>query len=161
VVALSASQNETKEHYAEAGFSGFLNKPYTSEALVKLINTLFPQTTPLAAETETSLKFSLLTSFAGDDPLASANILRTFYEETLKNMQQLQKALAENDRGLAARLSHKLIPLFTMLEAHTLVQQLRVLETDETQLAEADWKQMLADVILRVKDAIDQLPTVE
>ncbi|MDR1556518.1 MAG: response regulator [Tannerellaceae bacterium] len=155
VIALSASLSEEKEHYLEAGFAGFLNKPFTVEELVGLLNELF--STPLQ-ETEVPLNFSALTAFAEDDAEASASILRTFSEETQKNVAFLQEALENADRPQAARVSHKLIPLFTMLGAGTLVGLLRIIEANEDSLDEAAWQQTLKDAIRRILVVRRQIP---
>ena len=40
VIALSASIAKEHEHYLEAGFTGFLNKPFTAAQLISLLNEL-------------------------------------------------------------------------------------------------------------------------
>ena len=91
------------------------------------------------------------------DPEASASILRTFSEETRKSIEALKEALDLKDRDKASRLSHKLIPLFTMLGANTLVQHLRILEKNDEELTDSGWNRLLEEVIEQaiaiVKDA--------
>lgn len=152
VIALSASVAKEHNHYLEAGFTGFLNKPFTAGQLIALLNELL--TTDLKPETE--LNFSSLTAFAGEDIEASASILRTFSEETNKSISLLRQALAEADREYAARLSHKLIPLFTMLGANTLVQQLRILEKNDEELSDSGWKNLLEEVIVQAIGVVEQ-----
>ncbi|MDR1645387.1 MAG: response regulator [Tannerellaceae bacterium] len=153
VIALSASLAEEQEHYIAAGFSGFLNKPFTAGELITLLNKLFPG----QMLTDDRLNWAALTSFAGDDKDASHAILRTFSEETRQSIALLQEALNDGNRPQAAKLSHKLIPLFTMLEAHTLVRQLRVLESNDDTLDESAWRQTLKDVITQATAVIGQI----
>lgn len=40
VIALSASVAKDHNHYIEAGFTGFINKPFTAEQLIELLNKL-------------------------------------------------------------------------------------------------------------------------
>ena len=122
VIALSASIAKEHEHYLEAGFTGFLNKPFTAAQLISLLNELLT----LHLEARSELNFSSLTAFAGEDPEASASILKTFSEETRKSIDLLRDALEGKDREEASRISHKLIPLFTMLGANSLVKPLPV-----------------------------------
>lgn len=152
VIALSASVAKEHNHYLEAGFTGFLNKPFTAGQLIALLNELL--TADLKPETE--LNFSSLTAFAGEDREASASILRTFSEETNKSTCLLRQALAEADREYAAQLSHKLIPLFTMLGANTLVQQLRILEKNDEELSDSGWTNLLEEVIVQVIGVVEQ-----
>lgn len=152
VIALSASVANEEEHYLTVGFTAFLQKPFTAAQLISLLNTLF--TTDL--EIKTSLNFESLTAFAGEDRAASLSILRTFTEETGKSIALLQKALVDADRQEAARISHKLIPLFTMLGANTLVQHLRILEKNDEELTDDGWKFLLSEVIAQATSIVKQ-----
>ena len=143
----------TDIHYLEAGFTGFLNKPFTAAQLISLLNELLT----LHLEAKSELNFSSLTAFAGEDPEASASILKTFSEETRKSIDLLRDALEGKDREEASRISHKLIPLFTMLGANSLVQHLRILEKNDEELTDSGWYHLLGEVIEQalaiVKDA--------
>lgn len=152
VIALSASVANEHVHYVEAGFTSFLNKPFTANQLISLLNELL--TTNLEVNTE--LNFASLTAFAGEDKEASATILRTFSTETMKSIVLLQEASSQSNREEASHISHKLIPLFTMLGANTLVQQLRILEKKESEFPESDWKRILAEVISQATAIVKQ-----
>lgn len=152
VIALSASVAKEHEHYLEAGFTAFLNKPFTAVQLISLLNQLLT----IHLEVKASLNFQSLTAFAGEDRAASLSILRTFTEETGKSIALLQQALEQGDRREAARISHKLIPLFTMLGANALVQHLRILEKDDEELTEAGWKYLLSEVITQASAIVTQ-----
>ena len=69
----------------------------------------------------------------------------------------LRDALEGKDREEASRISHKLIPLFTMLGANSLVQHLRILEKNDEELTDSGWYHLLGEVIEQalaiVKDA--------
>ena len=152
VIALSASVANEHSHYIEAGFTGFLNKPFTAEQLIALLNKLLA----LHLEPVVKIDFSSLTVFAGEDAVASASILQTFTEETTKSIQLLQAALDMEKRTEAARLSHKLIPLLTMLGANNLVQKLRILEKNDDELSDEGWRNLLTEVIENVSDIVLQ-----
>lgn len=155
VIALSASIAKEQAHYLEAGFTAFLNKPFTAAQLISLLNRLL--TADL--EVKSDLNFSSLTAFAGEDAEASASILRTFKEETGKSIALLQKASEAGDRPEAARISHKLIPLFSMLGANTLVQHLRILEKNDEELTDGGWNRLLSEVIRQATAIIEQAGT--
>ncbi|MDR1357721.1 MAG: response regulator [Tannerellaceae bacterium] len=154
VIALTAGISEEKEHYAEAGFDGFLNKPLTIEEFTTLVNKLLPPQTQTPPDEP---NVAALTAFAGNDATAAAAILQSFSEETQKSLSLLQKALAEANRQQAAAISHKLIPLFTLLEAKTIVALLRTLETNENATNDPQWKQTLAAAIARIQALTDQI----
>lgn len=157
VIALSASIAKEHEHYLEAGFTGFLNKPFTAAQLISLLNELLT----LRLEPKTGLDFSSLTSFAGEDPEASASILKTFSEETRKSIGLLRVALEAEDREDASRISHKLIPLFTMLGANSLVQHLRILEKNDEELTDSGWHHLLDEVITQALSIVEDAESVK
>lgn len=152
VIALSASIANDRAHYLDAGFTGFLNKPFTATQLISLLNELLA----LRLEVNTSLSFTSLTAFAGEDKEASDSILRTFVDETAKSIQALELALPKRDRSEVARLSHKLIPLFSMLGANSLVQHLRLLEKNDAELTDEGWKRLLEEVIQMARSIVAQ-----
>lgn len=154
VVALSASLENEHNHYLEAGFTGFLNKPFTAEQLITLLNKLLA--VDIHTNTSTGLDFTSLTAFAGDDKEASASIIRTFTEETGKNITLLEEALDTMDRESAAKVSHKLLPLFMMLGATTLVPFLRMLDKNDEALSDEGWKRLLSDVIGQARQVLQQ-----
>ncbi len=152
VVALSASVANEHTHYIENGFTDFLNKPFTAAQLIELLNRLL--TTHL--EPVAQLNFAGLTAFAGDDADASASILRTFIDETSHSIDLLHQAAEAKDRTEVSRLSHKLIPLLTMLGANHLVQKLRILEKNDAELTESGWETLLGEVIDALTDIVCQ-----
>lgn len=152
VIALSASLENEHGHYLEAGFTGFLNKPFTARQLIALLNELLSAGLAVASD----FNFDSLTAFAGEDREASASILKTFIEETGKSNALLAKALQEDDREQSAKISHKMIPLFTMLGAVSLVEKLRRVEKDAHTLPVEEWKTLLEGIITEVKKVIEQ-----
>jgi len=100
--------------------------------------------------------FDSLTAFAGEDKDASTSIIRTFAEETNKSISLLQQSLEKAERNAAAKISHKLIPLFTMLGASDLVAQLRILEKNDVALTDDGWKRLLSEVILQATAVVNQ-----
>ncbi len=154
VIALSASVENEHIHYLESGFTGFLNKPFTAKQLIALLNNLLQADIP--AEVSPEFNFDSLTAFAGEDKDASASIIRTFAEETNKSISLLQQALEKTGRAPAAKISHKLIPLFTMLGASDLVAQLRILEKNDEALTNDGWKRLLSDVIRQATVVVNQ-----
>ncbi|MDH6305128.1 signal transduction histidine kinase/DNA-binding response OmpR family regulator [Parabacteroides sp. PF5-5] len=148
VVALSASVAETKEHYREVGFTGFLNKPFTANELIQLLNEILSvQLNPI--------NISSLLSFAEEDKEASKDILKTFSEETKKNISLLEEALSKKDMVQAAKVAHKMIPLLKMMEVNTLVDKLKELEANR--LPKKKWEQTIKSVIKESSDIAIQV----
>ena len=152
VVALSANVGKEQEHYREAGFTAFLNKPFTAAQLISLLNELLK----VRLEPCAGFDFSSLTAFAGEDSEASMGILRTFIEETQKSIEGLMAARAATDRVEAGRIAHKLIPLFAMLGANSLVQHLRLLEKQDPELPSTTWSQLLDEVVAQAQSLVEE-----
>lgn len=76
----------------------------------------------------TSYDFSALTAFSGDDPEAAKSILDSFVTETRLNAGRLRQAVDAADMNAVAAVSHKMIPLFTLIGATELVAELKILE---------------------------------
>ena len=152
VVALSANVGKEQEHYREAGFTAFLNKPFTAAQLISLLNELLK----VRLEPCVGFDFSSLTAFAGEDSEASMGILRTFIEETHKSIEGLMAARAATDRVEAGRIAHKLIPLFAMLGANSLVQHLRLLEKQDPELPSTTWLQLLDEVVAQAQSLVEE-----
>ena len=152
VVALSANVGKEQEHYREAGFTAFLNKPFTAAQLISLLNELLK----VRLEPCVGFDFSSLTAFAGEDSEASMGILRTFIEETQKSIEGLMAARAAADRVEAGRIAHKLIPLFAMLGANSLVQHLRLLEKQDPELPSTTWLQLLDEVVAQAQSLVEE-----
>ena len=152
VVALSANVGKEQEHYREAGFTAFLNKPFTAAQLISLLNELLK----VRLEPCAGFDFSSLTAFAGEDSEASMGILRTFIEETHKSIEGLMAARAATDRVEAGRIAHKLIPLFAMLGANSLVQHLRLLEKQDPELPSNTWSQLLDEVVAQAQSLVEE-----
>lgn len=162
VVVLSGSIGKDTKKYTDAGFTACLAKPFTAKELISLLHSLLPDVKeaeqPVGDERKKAgnLDYSSLTAFAGDDKEASAAIMRTFYEETNKNIDVFRKALETKDRRAAGEMAHKMIPLFTLLGADILVQQLRLLQSNDTELTDSGWGRLLSDVIQHASSLIEE-----
>lgn len=131
VIAVTARSEMETEDFRAHGFAGCLHKPFSVFDLLALLggvespvagepssssSPFTTQRSPLTVH-HSSFNFSALTAFSEDDEEAARAILHTFVEETGKNKAQMIAAFeAENVDGIAA-MAHKLLPLFTLIEA--------------------------------------------
>lgn len=69
--------------------------------------------------------FGRLTAFAGDDPEAAHAILRSFVEQHTASVETLCRALACGDTATLRATAHRMLPLFTMLDARSVTTPLR------------------------------------
>ena len=83
------------------------------------------------------MNFDPLTAYAGDDAGAARSILASFAEQTAANCAELEKAVENGDARSVKALSHKMLPIFTMLGAAEVADTLRRAETHEGPLTDA------------------------
>lgn len=129
VIALTARSDINEQQFTEKGFAGCLHKPYSQKEVLQLIEKMTgrtltkvafpmpPSAVTLLHPKEETFNFSALTAFSGGDAEASTEILRSFAEETQQNKSILEDALKTGNCNQAKAIAHKLLPLFTMLEA--------------------------------------------
>lgn len=155
VIALSASVANEKDFYLSAGFTGFLNKPFTAKELITVLNDL------LATDFDQDMKldFSSLTNFAAGDQEAVKTILDTFKKETSSNIERLKSTVVQIDRIKASKIAHKMIPVFSMIGANHLVQRLRLLEKNDDELSDEAWGALIAEVDVQVKSIMEDIST--
>ncbi len=143
VIALSASIDKDSDYYIKMGFNGFLNKPFSPNQLITMLN----NTLSTGIQQKPAFDYSPLTAFAEDDKEATHSILTTFFEETNTNISMLEKALQEKDRKKASQIAHKVIPVITMMGNSELVASLRTIEENKDNLSEENWSELLISVI--------------
>lgn len=141
VIAVTARSDMKPEEFTAHGFAGCLHKPFTVAELFRELNmegigqASVRQGEDIAGNAEDvsspqpSYNFSALTAFSGDDPEAAKSILESFVSETRRNAGRLQEAVDAADMDGVAAVSHKMIPLFTLIGATELVEELKVLES--------------------------------
>lgn len=141
VIAVTARSDMKPEEFTAHGFAGCLHKPFTVVELFRELNmegigqASVRQGEDIARNAEDvsslqpSYNFSALTAFSGDDPEAAKSILESFVSETRCNARRLQEAVDAADMDGVAAVSHKMIPLFTLIGATELVEELKVLES--------------------------------
>lgn len=153
VIALSASVANEKDYYLEAGFTGFLNKPFTAKELITVLNDL------LATDFDQDMRldFSSLTAFAAGDKEALNTILDTFKKETSGNIELLKSTVEQIDRVKASKVAHKMIPVFSMIGANHLVQRLRLLEKNDDELSDEAWSSLIAEVDVQVRSIMEDV----
>lgn len=172
VIAVTARSDMKPEEFKAHGFAGCLHKPFTVNELLQELNIegigtsqeLIPQSGELpdsaiaSSSPNCPYNFSALTAFSGDDSEAAKSILESFVSETRLNIERLQKAVDTADMDELAAVSHKMIPLFTLIGATELVEQLKILETSRgIPFTEEQEKRALRSLAL-IEDIIQSLP---
>ena len=137
IIALSAKSDIRKEDVRNGGFTDFLMKPFTSAQLYDAIREHMNRKgfEPISADTTTKGVAALI-SVVMDDKETSAEILKTFCDETSKNMLEMEQAFRANDKKTAGQLAHKIVPLIEMMGDEELSALLRKIEREDSLSAE-------------------------
>ena len=171
VIAITARGDMNENDFQQKGFAGMLQKPFNQSELKKVVKNALnhltvsdniPDTLPVQKNThETSphtdqpYNFSPLTAFSEDDPEAAKEILRTFAQETQKNMEKLQTAISNKDMEALCATAHKMLPTFLMIEAQKAIPLLKWLEQQRgTQTYTPEAEQAAETVIAETKQVL-------
>lgn len=171
VIAITARGDMNENDFLQKGFAGMLQKPFNQSELKKVVKNALPHltvsdnipdTSPVQKDThETSphtdqpYNFSPLTAFSEDDPEAAKEILRTFAQETQKNMEKLQTAISNKDMEALCATAHKMLPTFLMIEAQKAIPMLKWLEQQRgTQTYTPEAEQAAEAVIAETKQVL-------
>lgn len=159
VIAVTARSDMQREEFTVHGFAGCLHKPFTVSELLHELN-MEDKGMEVTEVSETSAcpgyKFSSLTAFSVDDPEAAKSILESFVAETRLNAERLQKAVENEDVDEMAAVSHKMIPLFTLIGAAELVALLKLLETSHGVPFTGELKEHALAALVLIEDVITQ-----
>lgn len=171
VITITARGDMNENDFLQKGFAGMLQKPFNQSELKKVVKNALPHltvsdnipdTSPVQKDThETSphtdqpYNFSPLTAFSEDDPEAAKEILRTFAQETQKNMEKLQTAISNKDMEALCATAHKMLPTFLMIEAQKAIPMLKWLEQQRgTQTYTPEAEQAAEAVIAETKQVL-------
>lgn len=172
VIAVTARSEMETEDFRGHGFAGCLHKPFSVADLLALLggdpspvhsepsakDTALCVAPSSGATQPPSFNFSALTAFSEDDEEAAKTILRTFVEETQKNKQQMSVALeAENTDGITA-MAHKLLPLFTLIEAQEAVRLLSWLEARRREAFSEEIGERVKEVLELIDEVLRKVP---
>ena len=159
VIAVTARSDMQREEFTVHGFAGCLHKPFTVSELLHELN-VEDKGKEVTEVSEASAcpgyKFSSLTVFSVDDPEAAKSILESFVAETRLNAERLQKAVENEDVDEMAAVSHKMIPLFTLIGATELVALLKLLETSHGVPFTGELKEHALAALVLIEDVITQ-----
>lgn len=171
VIAITARGDMNENDFLQKGFADMLQKPFNQSELKKVVKNALPHltvsdnipdTSPVQKEahetsphTDQPYNFSPLTAFSEDDPEAAKEILRTFAQETQKNMEKLQTAISNKDMEALCATAHKMLPTFLMIEAQKAIPMLKWLEQQRgTQTYTPEAEQAAEAVIAETKQVL-------
>lgn len=121
VVAMTARGDKEREAFASAGFAACIYKPFSMHELLDLIASVTDST----KSEEVSADFAALTADVRD----KKKLLRTFIEQSNKDIEQLRKA--GNDRERLREIIHRMLPMWELLQTDDLLHSYRKVLHDD------------------------------
>lgn len=124
VVAMTARGDRGNEVFLKAGFAACIYKPFSSSELISLLSTI---TTSLPVERK-RIDFSAMLSEVSD----KKRLLDSFISQSEKDKRELDTALKLKDRKKLQEITHRMQPMWELLQMKELLSAYRVLLRDST-----------------------------
>ena len=124
VVAMTARGDRGNEVFLKAGFAACIYKPFSSSELISLLSTI---TTSLPVERK-RIDFSAMLSEVSD----KKRLLDSFISQSEKDNRELDMALKLKDRKKLREITHRMQPMWELLQMKELLSAYRVLLRDST-----------------------------
>ena len=115
VVAMTARGDKEREAFISAGFAACIYKPFSMHELLDLISSVVSDTKPKPVYAD----FASLTADVRD----KKQLLRTFIEQSRKDIAQLREA--GNDRERLREIVHRMLPMWELLQTDELLHSYR------------------------------------
>ncbi len=139
IIAVTARSDMEAEDFLKQGFSGCLHKPFTTKELISVLQKIDPCDSEMGSHlpepvevpcssVNSKFNFSALTAFSGNDVEASNSIMKSFITETRINIGIFQQAIDKKEQKQISAIAHKMLPIFTLLGDHRLIDLLKELE---------------------------------
>ncbi|XLS28823.1 ATP-binding protein [Flavobacteriaceae bacterium M23B6Z8] len=136
IIAVSGRKNLKKKDYREAGFAGFLVKPFFPEDLLNEIENLVQNDVRLQKENKNTEEFyetaafnlNPIAAFLNNDSKALEEVLEMFIENTHKNLAQIDQLVVAKDLEGLSQISHKMLTMFRQIEAKRVLPHLEYFE---------------------------------
>ncbi|WP_224485083.1 ATP-binding protein [Robertkochia aurantiaca] len=142
IIAVTGRKELPAKDYLDAGFSGFLNKPYTPAAILSMIDQVMSGKTQFTENgtgkgSQKQLKpfngdeaynLSSMMSFLNNDESALKEILDLFRENTLKDLTLLEESARKGEYERARELGHKMQTMYRQINAVNIIPILNKIE---------------------------------
>ena len=124
VVAMTARGDRDKEAFLNAGFTDYIYKPFSSSELLSLLSTIRRN----RQEETHSVDFSLILSEVSD----KSKTLLSFISQSEKDREELGTAMKNGDRQKLREITHRMQPMWELLQMEEALSAYRALLKNET-----------------------------
>lgn len=165
VIALSANGDKNEKDYQQAGFTAYLNKPFSSEQLFGILEkvsgytcgalTAAPEMSKESSTQGYSLKSIML--FTDNDQEATNKIVESFIRDTQHHLHLFATYIETGQTEAISQLAHKMLPMFRQLETSAIIGLLEKLE--HTKLTATEMRPIIGQIDTDCGELIDKLST--
>ncbi|KAF2341232.1 hybrid sensor histidine kinase/response regulator [Flavobacterium tistrianum] len=163
VIALTGRTDLDLSVYKNAGFTTVVKKPYSPKILLETIQHILDHEEVLVTESTESVNknssqlYSLetLKDFLGQDESALKEVLKSFIETTLENIQFLKTAVQEQNHEEIKSIAHRIAPMFKQIQSNEIGKLLKDLEKED--LDTIDLKTTFSDLDGKIKNLFKEL----
>ena len=124
VVAMTARGDRDKEAFLNAGFTDYIYKPFSSSELLSLLSMIRKN----RQEDNHSVDFSLILSEVSD----KSKTLLSFISQSEKDRGELATAMKNGDRQKLREITHRMQPMWELLQMEETLSAYRALLKNET-----------------------------
>ncbi len=124
VVAMTARGDREKEAFLHAGFTDCIYKPFSSSELLSLLSTIRRN----RQEDNHSVDFSLILSEVSN----KSKTLLSFITQSEKDREELATAMKNGDRQKLREITHRMQPMWELLQMEDALSAYRTLLKDDT-----------------------------
>jgi len=143
VVAISGDER-TKNNPEEAyHFSGFLNKGFTKEDFIKMVNQVCIHN--LYGDTEVNI--ASLIAFTGNDPEEIRDTLQVFIQSARTDIDKLNQYLSDRNKKEVRSICHRLSSQLNLVTNRKSFWYLDKMLKDEQKLSDQEWEEVVAETI--------------
>lgn len=136
IIAVSGRKNLKKKDYQNAGFAGFLVKPFFPKDLMNEIKIVLEKDSNEPCENSENFDFDKtseynlkpIAAFLSNDAKALEEVLDTLIENTYKNLEQIDAFVASKNLEGVSQISHKMLTMFRQIEAKRVLPHLEYFE---------------------------------
>lgn len=164
VIAMTGSREHSRDYYFEQGFAEMLPKPFTKQELVAALGRIFPEKmhslnhdATQILEEEPSVEndifdLSLLKSFL-DTQKALDEILNLFNSQTETDLQEIKKALSQNNIEIVNEIAHRMLTMFRQIKANGVIPILEKMENYSSEIeTEIEIQKDFEKLVINIRD---------
>ncbi len=169
IIAMTGGKKYARKEYLAHGFIEMLQKPFSKNQLIAALSPLFlnriethlPELQVFKNASHELFDLSFLESFLNNETSLN-EVLGIFYEQTEKDMAQIEKAIATFNCPLLANTAHRMLTMCRQLNAKKINPILETMEQcAKGETSQSEMEQLFANLRNEVQSLIEALKNRE